>query len=165
MGDRHSAEAAADSMLAAGPGAVVGARQKSARDAEILRSNLPSLEASEPDLVRYYDRSLVPFLLNKWTISEFVLNPYYSTGSVKGGCLACYLWDYGCVPEILPLLDSGACREHIKQFLRIDITKHFLFRPMDGAAAGPWYPVNQEKSSWLSTITYFIQGTQTFCGR
>jgi hypothetical protein len=145
MGDRHIAEAGADSMLAAGANVVVGGRQKSAQAAEVLRSNLPSLEASEPDLVRYYDRSLVPFLLNKWTVSEFVLNPYYSTGSVKGGCLACYLWDYGCVPEILPLLDPSACREHIKQFLRIDLTKHFLFRPVDGAAAGPWYPVNQEK--------------------
>jgi len=145
MGDRPSSEAAADSILAAGEKVVTGAREKSARDADSLRSNLPSLEASEARLVSYYDRSLVPFLLNKWTVREFVLNPYYSTGSVKGGCLACYLWDYGCIPEIFPLLDPGALREHIKQFLRIDITKHFLFRPMDGAAAGPWYPVNQEK--------------------
>lgn len=145
MGDRSGSEAAADSILAAGEKVVAGAREKSARDADGLRASLPSLEASETKLVSYYERSLVPLLLNKWTVREFVLNPYYSTGSVRGGCVACYLWDYGCIPEILPLVDAAAVREHIKQFLRIDITKHFLFRPMDGAAAGPWYPVNQEK--------------------
>jgi len=145
MGDRPGSEVSADHILDAGEKVVASARQRSARGADELRSKLPSLEASEAKLVRYYDRSLVPFLLNKWTVPEFVLNPYYSTGSVKGGCLACYLWDYGCLPEVFPLLDPRAVREHIKQFLRIDMTKHFLFNPMDGAAGGPWYPVNQEK--------------------
>jgi hypothetical protein len=145
MGDRPGSEASADHILDAGEKVVAGAREKSARGADELRSKLPSLEASDLKLVRYFDRSLVPFLMNKWTVPEFVLNPYYSTGSVRGGCVACYLWDYGCIPEVLPLLDPRAVREHIKQFLRLDMTKHFLFNPMDGAAGGPWYPVNQEK--------------------
>jgi hypothetical protein len=157
MGDRPNSEATADSILAAGKRAIIGTREKSARDLDNLRSKLPSLQASEAGLVRYYDRSLVPFLLNKWTVREFVLNPYYSTGSVNGGCLACYLWDFGCVPEIMSLLDPEAVRDHIKQFLRLDLTKHFLFRPMDGAAAGPWYPVNQEKIILL--IYHYVLNT------
>ena len=30
--------------------------------------------------------------MNKWEVPEFKLNPYYSTGSVKGGCVCNYLW-------------------------------------------------------------------------
>src|ERR1044071_10000485 len=68
-----------------------------------------------------------------------------------------YLWDFGGVPELLPLYDPAATKAHIKQFLQIDITKHFLFNPMDGKAGGPWYPVTQEKIILL--IYHYVQET------
>jgi hypothetical protein len=144
IGEKRSAKTSAVSNLARRT-VVESTQRMMANQIENLRRRLPSLEASDSRLVRYYNRSLVPFLLNKWTVPEFVLKPYYSTGGVNGGCLALYLWDLGCIPEMFPLADPAATREHIKQFLRVDMTQHFLIRPMDGAAAGPWYPVNQEK--------------------
>ena len=37
-----------------------------------------------------------------------MLHPYYSTGSIKGGCVANYLWNFGEAWEILPLFDASA---------------------------------------------------------
>jgi hypothetical protein len=123
-----------------------------------LFAKLPRLEASNRRLVDFYNRSLLPFLLNKWTVREFVLNPYYGSGSIKGGCVGCYLWDYAMMPKLLPLYDPSAMREHIKQFIKADITKHFLFNPVDGKGDGPLYPVNQEKIILL--IYHYVKSTR-----
>jgi hypothetical protein len=112
---------------------------------EDLFSKLPRLTSDNPALEKFYNRSLVHFFTNRWETPEFVLHPYYSTGSIKGGCVCNYLWNFGEVWEILPLYDPQAAREHIKQFLKIDITQHFAFIPTSGEAFGPWYMVNQEK--------------------
>jgi hypothetical protein len=122
-----------------------------------LFEKLPRLRSSNPALVRFYNRSLVHFLMNRWDVPEFLLRPYYGTGSVKGGCVCNYLWNFGEVWEILPLVDPAADREHIKQFLRTDMTKHFAFMPITGEAFGPWYPVNQEKIVGL--VYYYVKVT------
>ena len=76
-----------------------------------LFQKLPRLESSNPALVRLYNRSLVHLLMNRWDVPEFVLHPYYSTGSVKGGCVCNYLWNFGETWEILPLYDPAASRD------------------------------------------------------
>jgi len=148
MGPRAPALQTCEALLRNPAKALEDGRADFAARTRDLFSRLPRLEASDPRLVAYYNRSLVHFLLNQWHVPEFILNPYYSTGSIKGGCVGNYLWDYGGPYELFPLYDPAAAREHIKQFLRIDITKHFLFNPVDGTAGGPWYPVNQEKIIW-----------------
>jgi hypothetical protein len=122
-----------------------------------LFAKLPRLESSSPELVQFYNRSLVPLLMNRWDVPEFVLRPYYSTGSVNGGCVGNYLWDFGGIWELFPLVDPEATKTHIKQFLSIDTTKHFAFDPTTGTAFGPWYPVNQEKIVGL--IYYYVKHT------
>lgn len=122
-----------------------------------LFGKLPRLESSSPELEQFYHRSLVPLLMNRWDVSEFVLHPYYSTGSVNGGCVGNYLWDFGGNWELFPLVDPEATKTHIKQFLEIDTTKHFAFDPTTGIAFGPWYPVNQEKIVGL--IYYYVKHT------
>jgi hypothetical protein len=122
-----------------------------------LFEKLPRLRSSNPALVRFYNRSLVHFLMNRWDVPEFLLRPYYGTGSVKGGCVCNYLWNFGEVWEILPLYDPAADREHIKQFLKTDMTKHFAFMPITGEAFGPWYPVNQEKI--IGLVYYYVKLT------
>jgi hypothetical protein len=92
--------------------------------------------------------------MNKWQVPEFVLQPYYSTGSIKGGCLGCYLWDFGGPYELLPLYDPKATKEHLKQFLKGDFTKHNRFNPMGGEAAGGWYAANHEKI--IGCIYYYV---------
>jgi hypothetical protein len=122
-----------------------------------LFQKLPRLRSNNPALVRLYNRSLVHFLTNRWDVPEFVLRPYYGTGSIRGGCVCNYLWNFGETWEILPLVDPAAVREHIRQFLRVDMTKHFAFLPVTGEAFGPWYPVNQEKIVGL--IYYYVRQT------
>ena len=119
-----------------------------------LFSRLPTLQADDKRLERYYHRSLVHLLTNQWQVPEFVLHPCFTTGSINGGCVCSYLWDYGEAWELLPLLDPAAVRAHIKQFLGIDLTSHFAFSPITGAAFGPWYPVNQEKI--IRSIYYYV---------
>jgi len=154
LGPRSESESLCDSVLRD----PVASMQRSVEDSALrnqdLLARLPVFEASNPSLSAYYIRSLQHLLLNRWTVPEFVLNPYYSTGSMKGGCVGCYLWDYASAPELMPLYDPAATREHIKQFLKVDITKHYLFNPVDGQGDGPTYLVNQEKI--IGCIYYYV---------
>src|SRR5690606_4129057 len=114
---------------------------------------LPTLESDNESLVRLYNRSLVHMITNRWEVPQFVLNPYYATGSIKGGCVCNYLWNYGENWEIMPLFDPEAVKSHIKQFLSINLTELFAFLPITGEVFGPWYMVNQEKI--LGSIYYY----------
>lgn len=137
--------------------AIAHARQSHLDRVRDLFQKLPRLEANNPSLVRFYNRSLVHFLMNRWDVAEFVLHPYYGTGSVCGGCVCNYLWNFGETWEILPLYDPRAAREHVQKFLQTDMTRHFAFNPVTGDAFGPWYPVNQEKI--LGLIYYYVRLT------
>lgn len=127
------------------------------RRAADLLARVPTLEASDPRLTAWYNRSLAHFLTNRWNVPGFMLHPYYSTGSIKGGCTCCYLWNYGEAWEILPLADPAATRSHILQYLKCDIGAHFAFDPIGGSAFGPWYPVNQEKI--VGSIYHYVMNT------
>ncbi|MBL7737396.1 MAG: hypothetical protein JNL51_18200 [Chitinophagaceae bacterium] len=133
------------------------ARQDYTEQLEDLYTKLPKFTAGNKRLEAYYDKSLLHFLITKWKVPEFVLQPYYGTGAVIGGCVANYLWDFGIPNELFPLYDPKSSKEHIKQFLKIDITQHFLFDPMTGNANGPWYPVNQDKI--IELIYYYVLHT------
>src|SRR6478736_5536402 len=76
---------------------------------------------------------------------------------MKGGCVGCDLWDDGIIAELLPVYDPDAVKAHLRQFVKIDITKHFLFNPMDGQADGPWYPANQ--NCIVSASHYYVLHT------
>ena len=162
IGPGDEAEAAVRSILGDPAGAVTTAKGKYARRVAEVFEKVPTLESNNADLVRWYNRSLVPFLLNRWDVPEFVLNPYYSTGGIKGGCVCNYLWDFGEVWEILPLYDAPAARTHITQFLKTDLLKHFCFLPVNGAAEGPWYMVNQEKIIGLTYYYVLLTGDVKF---
>jgi len=125
-------------------------------------AKLPRLQASDPRLERFYNRSLVHCLLNQWRVPELILTPYYSTGGINGGCVCCYLWDFGEPWEILALYDPEAVKRHILQFLAVDITHHFAFVPTTGEAFGPWYPVNQEKIIFLIYYYVLLTGDKAF---
>jgi hypothetical protein len=145
-------------QIAADPEKVMAAAHKTYADrVQNIFCKLPRLHTSNPEFDRFYNRSLVHFLMNAWDVPEFVLHPYYSTGSVCGGCVCDYLWNFGENWEIFPLYDQEASRTHIKQFLTVDMTKHFAFEPTTGAAFGPWYMVNQEKI--LGMIYYHVKNT------
>ena len=121
------------------------AREAYSRKITHLFTQLPVLEASDQRLQALYNRSLVHFLLNQWDVPEFKLHPYFSTGAINGGCVCCYLWDFGGGWEIFSLYAPEAAKEHLKAFLSIDLTRHFAFLPITGEGIGSWYHINQEK--------------------
>jgi hypothetical protein len=157
LGPSPEAKAACEA-IASDPGrAMAATRARYADRVAEMFGRLPRLRSNSPALDQFYHRSLVPLLMNRWDVPEFALRPYYSTGSVNGGCVGNYLWDFGGDWELFPLLDPEASKSHIKHFVSIDITKHFAFEPITGKAWGPWYPVNQEKIVGL--IFYYVKHT------
>jgi hypothetical protein len=154
IGSGDEAKVTADKLLEDPADAVRVANAEYVRQVGEVFEKLPTLESDNARLVRWYNRSLVHFLMNRWDVPEFLLHPYYATGSVKGGCLGNYLWNFGETWEILPLFDALATKAHIRQFLKCDLLKHFLFYPITGEADGPWYMVNQEKI--IGLIYYYV---------
>ncbi len=128
------------------------------RVAELYRK-MPRFESDNTSLVHFYDRSLVPLLMNRWDVPEFKLNPFYSTGSVRGGCVGDYLWNVGECLEILSFYDPDATKAHIRQFLETGVKHGFGFCPINGTMLHPdyFYPINQEK---VIGLTYhYIRNT------
>jgi hypothetical protein len=125
-----------------------------------LYQKLPVLESNNLSLKHFYDRSLVPFLLNRWEVEDvFKLNPYYSTGSIKGGCIGEYLWNFGETMEIMSVYDPAATKAHIKQLLTTGVQRGFGFCPINGSMLEPnyFYPINQEK---IIGLTYnYVKNT------
>ncbi len=118
---------------------------------ENVFSRLPRFYSDNKDLEQLYNRSLSIFITIKAEVPEFVVNPHYGTGAVKGGCTCNYLWNFGQVRKILPLLDPESDRAHILQYLRTDcVDKYFAFYPMTGNPFGAWYLVNHEKITGLT---------------
>ena len=157
IGEKQTAEEQCNSILSNPQKALKISRLKWSEKAADLYTKLPTLKAKDKRLENFYNRSLLHFLLNQWDVPEFLLHPYYSTGSINGGCVCSYLWDFGECWEIFGLYDPKAMREHIKTFLNIDLTSHFAFEPINGKAFGPWYYVNQEKIIFL--IYYYVLST------
>ena len=110
-----------------------------------ILSGLPSFESDDPALTAMYYRSLVTYSLNRWTNPDFAVSPFYSTGSVTGGCMCSYLWDYSGGMMLHPAADPETNGNMIKAYLGVDLTRSYAVTPLDGSPTGPWYHINQEK--------------------
>jgi len=124
-----------------------------------LYEKIPRLTSDNAALVRFYDRSLTPLLMNRWYVPEFKLQPFYATGSVRGGCVGDYLWNVGECAEILSLFDPQATKAHIRQFLETGIDTGFGFCPINGERMHPnhYYPINQEKV--IAMAYHYVRNT------
>ena len=119
---------------------------------------LPRLTSDNKDLEQCYNRSLSIFITNKFNVPEFGINPYYGTGSVKGGCTCNYLWNFGQIFEILQLLDPQAAKKHILHFIKSGcLYNGYAFYPLTGKGFGTWYMVNQEKI--IRHVYYYVKLT------
>jgi len=110
-----------------------------------IEENLPRFSADDPALVRLYYRSLVTYILSRWENPDLCAVPYYSTGSVNGGCMCSYLWDYCGGLMLHPIYDPEGNKAQLRAYLRNDLTTSYALNPVTSGAVGPWYPVNQEK--------------------
>jgi len=162
IGSTDEASASVATILADVAGSLSAANKEYARQVDAIFEKLPTLDSDNAQLVRWYNRSFVHLLTNRWELPDFVLQPYYSTGGINGGCVANYLWDFGEPWELFPLYDAPAARAHIKHFLSLDLMKHFNFMPITGEASGPWYMVNQEKIIGLVYYYVLLTGDTSF---
>ena len=64
---------------------------------------------------------------------------------MNGGCLCCYLWTFGEVYRLWPMLDPEAAKAQIRTYLRLNLSACYAFDPVRLEAQGPYYPVNHEK--------------------
>lgn len=154
MGEVKQALTDVKALLSDVSGAVESAQEFLRAEERALFDKLPRLSASDARVTRFYNRSLVHYITNRWEVPEFALNPYLSTNGINGGCLCSYLWDYSGGWKLHPLYEPALDKQMIKQFLKIDLSRAFAFTPVDGAAYGPWYPVNQEKI--IALIYYYV---------
>lgn len=151
IGNTGDATMDRDLILANPSECVKNATDKYISKVENIFSRLPKFYSDNKDLEQIYNRSLSIFITNKAEVPDFVVNPHYGTGAVKGGCTCNYLWNFGQIREILPLLDPQADRAHILQYLRTDcVDKYYAFYPMTGKPFGAWYLVNHEKITGLT---------------
>lgn len=110
-----------------------------------IEDKLPRLKTSVPELDNLYYRSLVTYILSRWENPDLCAVPYYSTGSVTGGCMCSYLWDYCGGLMLHPVYDPEGNKEQLRAYLRNDLTQSYALNPVTSGAVGPWYPINQEK--------------------
>lgn len=110
-----------------------------------IESNLPQLKTDDPELDNLYYRSLVTYILSHWEHPDLCAIPYYSTGSVTGGCMCSYLWDYCGGLMLHPVYDPEGNKAQLRAYLRNDLTQSYALNPVTSGAVGPWYPINQEK--------------------
>jgi hypothetical protein len=154
-----------DALLANPKKYVKDATEKYISEVQNIYDKLPRFSSNNPRLVSFYNRSLSIFITIKFTIPELALNPYYATGAVKGGCQGEYLYNFGQVREIMPLVDAAATKKHIMQFLSTNcVSDHYAFFPMTGEAFGAWYMVNDEKITALVYNYVKLTGDIAFLG-
>jgi hypothetical protein len=158
IGEKKEALDARNAILANPSLYVSKATDKYISEVKNLFDKLPRFYSDNKNLEQMYNRSIMVLLLNKFEIPELCLHPYYATGSIKGGCFKNYLWSYGAVRKMMPLLDPKGDKEHILQFIRSGGLYHgHSFDPITGEGNGSWYPVNQ---NLIIDLTYnYIKNT------
>lgn len=115
------------------------------REVNRIETNLPRLTSDCPELDQLYYRSLVTYILCRWENPDLCTVPYYSTGSVNGGCMCSYLWDYCGGLMLHPVYDPDGNKKQLRTYLRNDLTRSYAINPVTSGPVGPWYQINQEK--------------------
>lgn len=138
------------------------ARKHWQKRVEKLFSVMPEFSSDNKQWNQLYYRSMLHLLLNEWNVPEFLLHPYYGTGSINGGCICCYLWNYGEPYRMWSLLNPQSAKDHLKNYLSLDLANCYAFFPEDGTSCGPYYPVNQEKVIFLAHAYVMQTGDVSF---
>lgn len=162
IGRKGDALKCAKRLLANAPSEIARSVSDWKRRVRRLCERMPSLETDSRELEQLYCRSLLHLLLNEWNVPEFGLKPYYATGGINGGCVCNYLWNYGEIYRLWPILNPDAAKAHIRTFLKLDLSNCYAFDPIRLEALGPYYPINHEKVLLLSHAYVLETGDKAF---
>ncbi|MBE6389786.1 MAG: hypothetical protein E7043_06395 [Lentisphaerae bacterium] len=162
VGDQEYSTGLIDRMKKDPEGFITRSRQHWQNRVKKLMEVMPVFESDNKGLEKIYYRSLLHLLINEWDVPEFLLHPYYATGAINGGCVCCYLWNYGEPYRLWSILNAKSAREHLKTYLKLDLSNCFAFFPEDGSPNGPYYPVNQEKVLFLANAYVLNTGDTAF---
>lgn len=127
-----------------------------------IYDNLPGFSSSNERLTNLYYRSLVTYMLCRWENKDLCSIPYFSTGSINGGCMCSYLWDYCGGLMLHPLYDPMGNKKNLMAYLRNDLTTSYALNPVTSGAVGPWYQVNQEKIILMVYYHVLFTGEKEF---
>ena len=127
-----------------------------------IYNQLPRLTTDVPELDKLYYRSLVTYIMCRWENPELCAVPYFSTGSINGGCMCSYLWDYCGGLMLHPLYDPEGNKKEILAYLRNDLTVSYALNPVTGGRVGPWYQINQEKVILMVYYHVLFTGDKSF---
>ena len=132
------------------------------KESDRILSNLPRFDSDNKKLNDLYYRSLVTYIMCRWENPDLCQSPFFSTGSINGGCMCSYLWDYCGGLMIHPLYDAEGNKKQLKTYLRNDLTTSYAINPVTGNPVGPWYQVNQEKVIQMVYYHVLFTGDKNF---
>lgn len=157
MGESDAAAALVRAGRADPAGSITTNRRRwEERIAELYR-RVPRLSSSSRELVDFYDRSLLSYLVARWDGADFATQPYYPTSGLDGGALCLYAWDYSYTAMLNPLVHPESDRAVIKLLLNAGLFHNYSVLPFDGAPSGPWYAYNHYAITQL--IYYYVLHT------
>ncbi len=132
------------------------------RESRRIEENVPRLTSDCPALDALYTRSLVSYMLSRWENPDLCAVPYFSTGSVTGGCMCSYLWNYCGGLMLHPLYDAEGNKKQLLAYLKNDLTSSYALNPVTAENVGPWYQVNQEKIICMVYYHVLFTGDKEF---
>ena len=100
------------------------------KETKRIYDQLPRLSSDEPELDNLYYRSLVTYIMCRWENPDLCAIPYFSTGSINGGCMCSYLWDYCGGLMLHPLYDPEGNKAELLSYLRNDLTTSYALNPV-----------------------------------
>jgi hypothetical protein len=103
---------------------------------------MPTLETSDPDILRLYHMGILGVIYFKRDTPWSVYGRAYGTLMPKYWQPVTFIWDYSLSSLVHALLDPAVMRNYLELWMHTDIHKHFGTEFLTGKGVGPWYSVN-----------------------
>ncbi len=157
VGEATAASALRGAHVADAARGIAANRRQWAQRIEDLYRRVPTLSSSSRELVDFYDRSLLSYLVGRWDGPDFAAQPYFPTSGLDGGAFCLYAWDYSYTAMLNPLVHPESDRAIIRLLLEAGLFHNYAALPFDGKPSGPWYAYNHYAITQM--IYYYVLHT------
>jgi hypothetical protein len=88
-------------------------------------------------------RSWTTLMVSRWTRSNFIADPFYSSEGIDGGAVCSYLWDFSYSSRLVSRLEGQSLRPLIERFAAVeDFWSGYALSPLSGRWLGVFYAFN-----------------------